>query len=143
MRSYILLSFLAIITFISSKRYINNLITKYAIKYDIERNILEAIMLVESSKRPFVVGPVGAIGLMQVMPATARLLGYKKPIPFLFLPDENINLGTKFLASLLHRYSFEKAIQCYNLGVTKYRKGIRNSYYLKKFYKYYNELRYV
>jgi soluble lytic murein transglycosylase-like protein len=55
-------------------------------------------MAVESQYNPAVVGMDGEIGLMQVMPATARMLGFSGTEAQLAVPDVNIHYGAKYLA---------------------------------------------
>lgn len=55
-------------------------------------------------------------------------------------PQTSIHAGTKFLGYLIKKYPLDDAIQMYNLGETKFRKGLRSQEYLKKFkaaYAYY------
>ncbi|CAL76063.1 hypothetical protein; putative transglycosylase [Bradyrhizobium sp. ORS 278] len=60
--------------------------------------IVDAVMAVESSYVPTVVGLDGEIGLMQVMPSTARMLGFTGTAEQLADPAANIRYGTKYLA---------------------------------------------
>lgn len=60
--------------------------------------LLDAVMAVESSYNPAVVGMDGEIGLMQVMPATARMLGFTGTLAELADPQINIHYGAKYLA---------------------------------------------
>ncbi|GLK67097.1 lytic transglycosylase domain-containing protein [Hansschlegelia plantiphila] len=59
--------------------------------------IAEAVAEVESGFNPNAVGGVGEIGLMQVMPSTARMLGFADPLPKLFDPETNIRYGVRYL----------------------------------------------
>lgn len=60
--------------------------------------LLDAVMAVESRYNPTVVGMDGEIGLMQVMPATARMLGFTGTQAQLAEPEINIHYGAKYLA---------------------------------------------
>ncbi|MGJ4996989.1 lytic transglycosylase domain-containing protein [Bradyrhizobium sp. HKCCYLS3077] len=60
--------------------------------------IVDAVMAVESSYDPTVIGLDGEIGLMQVMPSTARMLGFSGTREQLAEPAINIRYGTKYLA---------------------------------------------
>ncbi len=53
------------------------LIAKYADEYDVPEEIALAVVQIESNFRPTVKGSAGEIGLMQIKPATARMMGYR------------------------------------------------------------------
>ena len=80
------------------------------------------LMRQESSFDPTATSPAGAKGLMQLMPRTAQqvsvTLGGAHGVPNLFDPDENITLGTQYLASLLDKFAGVPpyAIAAYNAG---------------------------
>jgi hypothetical protein len=60
--------------------------------------LLDAVMSVESRYDPAVVGMDGEIGLMQVLPSTARMLGFSGTLAQLADPEVNIHYGAKYLA---------------------------------------------
>ncbi len=68
-------------------------------KYKINVSLIKAIIHQETGGNPKAVSPVGARGLMQLMPQTAELL--KCDYSDIFNSDINIHCGTKFLAALL------------------------------------------
>jgi hypothetical protein len=76
--------------------------------------LLHAVIRHESAYHPCAVSPKGALGLMQLMPETARTLGVVDPLD----PVENVNAGSKFLGQLLERYSGDLALAlgAYNAG---------------------------
>lgn len=74
------------------------LIEKYAEQYDVPVELATAVIQIESNFRPTVKGSAGEIGLMQVKPATARLMGYEGPDYGLYDPETNIRFGMKYLA---------------------------------------------
>lgn len=76
--------------------------------------LLDAVIRQESGFRPDVVSGAGAVGLMQLMPATARELGVSDP----FDPAQNVEGGAKYLRSLLDRYDgrLDLALAAYNAG---------------------------
>lgn len=78
------------------------------------QHLLRAVMEKESAFKPCAVSPVGAIGLMQLMPATADGLGVTDP----FDPLQNVLAGSRFLRSLLDRYGgdLSLALGAYNAG---------------------------
>ena len=81
--------------------------------HDVDPALVRAVIHAESAFNPYAVSPKGARGLMQLMPATARMLGVKNS----FSPGSNIWGGTKYLAQLLRRFRNEShAIAAYNAG---------------------------
>jgi hypothetical protein len=74
------------------------LIKAEARRENIAPEIVDAVMAVESSYNPGVIGTSGEIGLMQVMPSTARLLGFAGSLSDLAVPATNIHYGTTYLA---------------------------------------------
>lgn len=99
-----------------------SLIHEYAEQFDIEPKLIVSVIRAESNFNPRAVSPVGARGLMQLMPDTAKQLGVRDS----FNPRENIRGGTQHLAYLLERYSgnVHLAVAAYNAGeaaVDKYR----------------------
>jgi soluble lytic murein transglycosylase-like protein len=88
------------------------LIEKYANLHHVEAAIVRAIMATESAFNPNARSPVGAIGLMQLMPATARELGVN-PLN----PEENIEGGVRYFSQLLRIFGgLELALVAYNGG---------------------------
>lgn len=80
------------------------------------------IMRQESSFNPTVVSGAGAMGLMQLMPATARRTGAKYGLPYgdLFNPDQNMALGASYLSQEIDNFGdcLPLAIAAYNAGPT-------------------------
>jgi len=90
-----------------------------------------ALIQVESSGYNFAVSPVGAMGLMQLMPATAegvaRRIGLRwEGPPTLFDPVTNVRLGIVYLRELVDRYgSVPIALAAYNWGPTRIAERMR------------------
>lgn len=76
----------------------SELISKYANEYDVPEELALAVVRIESNFRPTVRGSAGEIGLMQIKPATARMMGYEGPDYGLYDPETNIRYGMKYLA---------------------------------------------
>lgn len=66
--------------------------------YGLEPVLAHAVMEIESGFNPDVQGADGEVGLMQVMPATARMLGFRGSLDDLSAPATNIALGVRYLA---------------------------------------------
>ena len=90
------------------------LIRQHAIRHRIRPELVRAVIQVESAFNPRAVSPKGAMGLMQLMPATARQFGVIDP----FNPAENIRAGVSYLRQLLDRYDHDEqlALAAYNAG---------------------------
>ena len=74
------------------------IIARYAASYGVPVSLAKAVIKIESNYRPHMVGGAGEIGLMQIKPATARMMGYNGSAKGLFDPDTNIKYGMKYLA---------------------------------------------
>ncbi|MDG4879901.1 transglycosylase SLT domain-containing protein [Mesorhizobium sp. WSM4884] len=74
------------------------IIARYAASYGVPVSLAKAVIKIESNYRPNMVGSAGEIGLMQIKPATARMMGYTGSVKGLFDPDTNIRYGMKYLA---------------------------------------------
>lgn len=89
-------------------------IASAAREYGVDESIVRAIIHAESAYRPTAVSRVGAQGLMQLMPATARRFG----VADAFDPSQNIQGGVKYLAWLLKRFNGDLTLAAagYNAG---------------------------
>jgi soluble lytic murein transglycosylase-like protein len=95
-------------------RMYDDLIVEHSRINGVRSDLVRAVMQVESAFNPAAVSPKGAMGLMQLMPATARQYGVSNP----FNPVENVRAGVKYLRELLDRYqdNEELALAAYNAG---------------------------
>ena len=101
----------------------DEIIAEAAAAYDLDPELIRAVMRAESAFNPTVVSPAGAQGLMQLMPALAVEMG----VGDAFDPRENIMGGAKYLRWLLdrNRGNIPLTLAGYNAGptiVSKYRK---------------------
>jgi soluble lytic murein transglycosylase-like protein len=82
-------------------------------KYGLPRKLVRSLMSAESGGNPRAVSPKGAIGLMQLMPGTARDLGVDPHDP-----AQNVDAGVRYLSDLLFKYHFDlwHALAAYNAG---------------------------
>lgn len=81
-------------------------------KHGIDARLVKAVIQVESSFQPRARSPKGAMGLMQLMPATARQYEAGNP----YDPASNIDAGTKYLSKLLQEFELPLALAAYNAG---------------------------
>jgi len=98
----------------SGRDRLEAIIAKASGQYGVDADLIRAVIKTESNFNPQAVSPVGARGLMQLMPATARGLGVSDS----FNPEQNVMAGTRFLRDLLKRYdgNLDSALAAYNWG---------------------------
>lgn len=109
-------------SFSKNKDAYDSFISQAASSYQLDHGLIKAIMHTESGFNPNARSPVGALGLMQLMPATARRFAVGNA----YDPQQNIEGGAKYLSWLLKRFNYntELALAAYNAGegnVDKYR----------------------
>lgn len=107
-----------------NKRKYLPLVNKAAKKFQINPNLLHAIVDTESAFNPKAVSRVGAIGLMQLMPKTAKSL----KVTDVWNPRQNIQGGAKYFSQLLNMFeqNIRLAIAAYNAGPTAVKKAGNN-----------------
>ncbi len=98
----------------ASRSEINELIEKYADKNGLDSDFVKAVIKQESGFNPNATSKCGAMGLMQLMPATAEGLGVTNA----YDAEQNIMGGTKYLKGLMDRFDNNKslALAAYNAG---------------------------
>jgi len=92
----------------------DSIITKAAVKYGLPSDLIHSIIKTESNYNPRAVSPKGAVGLMQLMPSTARQYG----VTNLYDPEDNVLGGTKYLKDLasLYQRNLDLVLAAYNAG---------------------------
>lgn len=104
----------------------SEIISVYAEKYDVEENLIYAVIKAESNFNSKAVSNRDAIGLMQIVEETAIEVATRNQIDIdteniseeLLNIDNNINIGTKYLSTLLTQYgNIEVALAAYNAGI--------------------------
>jgi len=89
-------------------------VERIAAEHSVPAELLHSVIRVESDYNPYAVSPKGALGLMQLIPATARRFGVSDA----FNPEENIRGGATYLRYLLDLYGgdYRLTLAAYNAG---------------------------
>ena len=108
------------------KKEYSEYVEKYSQEYNVDENLVYAVIKAESNFNPNAKSSKDAIGLMQLVESTAKEICKKVDIRLtddelrekLFEPEININLGTKYLSILIEKYqNVEIEITAYNAGI--------------------------
>lgn len=97
----------------------DSMIQRAAQKHSVSPLLVKAVIQAESNFNPAAVSNNGAVGLMQLLPSTARSMGFHDPLD----PQNNIMAGTRYLKTLLNLYDDDEAlaVAAYNAGPDKLR----------------------
>ena len=93
---------------------LDGLIGEAARREGLSSDLVRAVIQKESAGLPCAVSPVGAMGLMQLMPGTAKQLGVRDP----YNARQSVDAGSRYLRELLDRYDGDltRALGAYNAG---------------------------
>ncbi|NQZ99937.1 MAG: lytic transglycosylase domain-containing protein [Myxococcales bacterium] len=109
-------------------------------RHDLDLRLVLALMYVESRYQTFAVSPVGAMGLMQVLPSTGKEIADRLGIAWygpetLFDPAVNVRIGISYMKRLARRYgAMDTALAAYNWGPGNIDKFLRRGSPLPKVY---------
>jgi len=98
----------------TNKTKYNDLVAKAAAKHQMDPKLLHAVIQAESAYNAKAISSAGAVGLMQLMPATARRYG----VTDRYDPEQNVDGGTRYLKDLLAMFNsnLRLAVAGYNAG---------------------------
>lgn len=99
------------------KSGLNSIIREKSRCYGVDENLVKSVVQMESGGNPHATSSAGAMGLMQLMPSTADMLGVDDP----YDPEQNIDGGVRYLKMLLERYEGKEdlSLAAYHSGPSR------------------------
>ena len=116
--------------------------------WDLDLALVKAVARIESNFNPAARNPLDpSFGIMQITPALAYDYGlisnWRDPSPAeidrMLDVENNLDVGCWYLNHLINTWTFDKAVQMYNVGISGYYNGVRNYEYLDKVRGYYEK----
>ena len=118
-------------------------VEKYSLQYDIEKSLVFAIIRVESSFNNNAKSSVGALGLMQIMPATAEFIAKELNIVNydMFNAEQNIKFGCFYLNYLFSKFNnLQLVLYAYNCGEGRVNRFLKGEKLPKETLNYYKKV---